>query len=541
MKIASIPKNESERIKALNDYDVLDTDAEKVFDDITKLASQICNTPITLISLVDSERQWFKSRVGLDALETSRDIAFCSHAIHENKIFEVEDTLNDTRFSDNPLTTSDPKIRFYAGTPLLTPSGYAIGTLCVIDRQPNKLSEFQREALETLGRTVISQMELRKKNKQLMQANEYKTDFLSNMSHELRTPLNAIIGFNQLMLENAENFNIGTQHKEYLHHIDTSGKRLLSVVNSVLDISKIEAGKMSVSKAPTDVRLMMSDLKGILSVLANEKNVDLDIKVTEKVPEFLQLDEEKFYQILMNLINNAIKFTPSEHWVKAEINYKNDCVIVTVADQGIGIDKKNQEKLFSKFHQIKNNSDAKGSGLGLSITKGLVDLMGGKISLLSDLGRGSIFKVTLPAEAIEGLPSEITSSNKRSLTFNTNARILLVEDNELNQVVMEAILNSLGTKSHIVSSAEGAISILEEQVFDLVLMDIQLPNMSGLEAARILKKSYPELIIVAVSADAFHHYGDNLRDSIWDEYLTKPLKKDKLLDVLVKFLPSNGL
>ena len=207
MKIAPPTLDEAARLKALYDYDVLDTNAEKIFDDLTQLAAQICNTPITLISLIDPHRQWFKSRVGLDAEETSRDIAFCAHAIHQKEIFEVQDTLKDKRFFDNPMVTSEPNIRFYAGTPLVNPDGYAIGTLCVIDDKPNKLTKDQRNALEVLGRSVISQMELRKNIQALKQASDHKTEFLSNMSHELRTPLNAIIGFSRLILDDIK------QHK----------------------------------------------------------------------------------------------------------------------------------------------------------------------------------------------------------------------------------------------------------------------------------------------------------------------------------------
>jgi GAF domain-containing protein len=165
--IAPVPKDEKQRLKVLWQYDVLDTVPEEVFDDLTELAARICEAPIALISLVDEKRQWFKSKVGTSVSETSRDISFCAYAITQSDLFIVPDATRDPRFADNPLVTSDPKIRFYAGAPLITPDGHALGTLCVIDTVPRELRPDQKQALRILARHVVSQLELRHRSRQL--------------------------------------------------------------------------------------------------------------------------------------------------------------------------------------------------------------------------------------------------------------------------------------------------------------------------------------------------------------------------------------
>lgn len=537
MKIAPPTKNEVERLKALYDYDVLDTDAEKVFDDLSQLAAHICDTPITLISLVDPDRQWFKSTIGLDAKETPRDIAFCAHAIHQQEIFEVEDTLEDPRFFDNPLVTSAPSIRFYAGTPLITPTGHAIGTLCVIDNKPNKLTEKQRQALEVLGRSVISQMELRKSVKQLKQANQHKTEFLSNMSHELRTPLNGIIGFSRLLKDDAKLHNLPLKFADFLGHIDYSAKRLLNVVNSVIDISKIEAGKMQVQISPTQLKPLLEGLQGMLTILAADKEVDLSFDLTTSLPVFLAIDHAKVSQIITNLVHNAIKFTDSKRWVKVEFAWHNQELIITVADQGVGISTDDQAKLFNKFQQVGMAKNSEGSGLGLSIIKSLVDILGGEIKVLSTLGSGSIFKVMLPAQQVALSDNEYPLSSNQAL-FDKTKKILLVEDNEINQLVMLATFESLDMPFTLVGSGEEAVEIVKKQDFDLVFMDIHLPGIDGKHATRLIRETTKDMPIIALSADAFSQTLDEGSARLWDEYLCKPIEKEHLINALNRFIPA---
>ncbi len=194
------PLNEAARLAELAAYDILDTEAEAAYDDITFLASQICETPIALVSFVDQDRQWFKSKVGLAASETSRDLAFCAHAIHDpTDLLVVADATNDLRFAHNPLVLGDPNIRFYAGAPLTTAAGNALGTLCVIDNVPRDLELHQQESLRALSRMVMAQMDLRIARDDAQAADRAKMLFLANMSHEIRTPLNGILGLSELM------------------------------------------------------------------------------------------------------------------------------------------------------------------------------------------------------------------------------------------------------------------------------------------------------------------------------------------------------
>lgn len=171
-KLAPIPKDDAKRIKVLWQYEILDTVPEEVFDDLTELAARICEAPIAMITLVDENRQWFKSKVGVTVNETSRDVSFCSHAIEQSDLFIVPDATLDKRFAKNPLVTSDPKIRFYAGAPLITPDGHALGTLCVIDKVPRELRPDQKQALRVLARHVMTQLELRRHSRELAHAHK---------------------------------------------------------------------------------------------------------------------------------------------------------------------------------------------------------------------------------------------------------------------------------------------------------------------------------------------------------------------------------
>ncbi|MFT5311802.1 MAG: signal transduction histidine kinase/ActR/RegA family two-component response regulator [Paraglaciecola sp.] len=545
MKIAPPTSDEQARLKALYAYDVLDTEAEKVYDDLTLLASQICGTPIALISLVDPDRQWFKSAVGIDAKETSRDMAFCAHTIHQRDIFEVPDTLMDERFVDNPLVTSEPNIRFYAGTQLVTPEGYAIGTLCAIDDKPNNLSAQQRNSLEVLGRSVISQLELRKKIKELKAASQHKTEFLSTMSHELRTPLNAMISFSRLMQDEVKYLEVTAKFNKYLNHLDYSGKRLLDVINSVLDLSKIEEGKMQLDIVRVHCPSFFQKIVDMLMVSADEKDLSLSLSVEPSVPEHLDFDETKLGQILLNLISNAIKFSPKGTQVDVNIFATNKELSLVVKDQGVGISQADQLKLFNKFQQVGKEKSSKGTGLGLSITKGLVQLMDGEIKLSSAQDHGSIFKVVLPIMA--GMTGRgIHLAKSLTLNCRKDSKILAVEDNVINQEVVKALFSSLGLKIQIAESGERALQMVEKSTYQLIFMDIHLPGISGIETSVKIKQKWPDLPIIGLSADAFAQQNFLQNKNIdnhntLSDYLLKPIEIEQIIRVLNHYLPTDNV
>jgi len=413
---APIPENEAERLEALRRYRILDTQSEAVFDDLAALASYICGTPIALVSLVDSDRQWFKAKVGLDASETPRDISFCGHTIEGNDTLVVEDALADSRFADNPLVTLDPKIRFYAGAKLTTSDGHALGSLCVIDRVPHQLTAAQKEALEALSRQVVAQMEYkrnvlemaeiiaeRKQTEELKAANQAaqaasraKSEFLANISHELRTPLNGIIGMTELVLDS----ELTSEQRGNLDVVKSSADSLLSLVSHMLDFSDLETGKPRPEAAEYSLRDTLNEIVELAAPRARAKGLRLLCHTRPDVPEVVIGDPERVRQIIGHLISNAIEFTERGE-ISIEMGTEmplRDGILLhcSVADTGTGIPAEKQQSIFDVFTQADGSATRAhgGVGLGLTISSRLVEKMGGRIWVDSELGSGSKFHFT---------------------------------------------------------------------------------------------------------------------------------------------------
>ena len=414
-----VSPNEDDRLAALHRYDVLDTPAEESFDRITRVAKSALQIPIVLVSLVDAERQWFKSKQGLDAVETPRNISFCTHAINQNEPMLVRDALDDERFRENPLVTGELGIRFYLGIPLRTPDGFNIGTLCAIDQKPRDLSSIEIDLLRDLACVVVDELELRliaeeltqseaeereakellkKANQQLSERYETAHQFVDNVSHEFRTPLAVIKEFSSILADGLAG-EVNSDQKEYLGIVINRVDDLAVMVDDMLDISKLEAGLLGVVRQETSPDAIFEDVRTTLERKAAANDATLTIAIDPALP-FVYCDAQKIARVIINLAVNAFKFSGEggEVSVWASHEPENSQIIVGVTDNGPGIAPENVQTIFDRFKQVGGDirASTKGFGLGLNIVRELVHLNFGDIALESGLGIGSTFTFTIP-------------------------------------------------------------------------------------------------------------------------------------------------
>ena len=389
--------------------------------------------------------------------------------------------------------------------------------------------------------------EVETSRKQAESANQAKSQFLANMSHEIRTPLNAIVGFSQIMLSDVKDKSVSPEFSQYLENISISGKNLSELINNILDLSKIEAGKLSLSLEPVNVRRALENIYQINRARALEGGVDLRYECDEAVPTFVETDATRINQIMLNLVSNAIKFTESGKQVMMRLKYEAPNLVLEVTDQGIGISPERQKDIFKPFEQADNTITRKfgGTGLGLAITQKLVAMLEGEITLKSALGQGSTFRVTLPYQSVapaEEAGTQDTLKNN-AYTFPQDAIILMVEDNAMNQLVAKALFKKLGLSLHMANNGREAIVKTQELRPDLIFMDIHMPEMDGLEATRQLRQmeDFAHLPIIALSADAFEEQQAEARKAGMSDYATKPIEVDKLVQLLNHYLVGEAV
>ncbi|OCX50744.1 hypothetical protein BEL04_18590 [Mucilaginibacter sp. PPCGB 2223] len=786
-----IPANESERLDALNSYHILDTLPEKDYDAINRLAAYICQTPVSLITFIDADRQWYKANIGLPNNEIARSETFCRYTIMSDEVLEVPDARQNELFADNPAVV-DGWVRFYAGVPIIDNEGYRLGTICVVDTVPRNLTVEQKDALVTLAHEVVSHLTLRKQKRELeeslklhneffnlfnnspeihcvmdrttriqlindsvtrilgytpleaighpiwyffpkgdrdhllkivedglrnkkksyeletriitrtgeikwvswsviakkenwyasgrdityqkkvvaeleqlslvaskvsngvvisdannkvvwvndafekitgyhledvegnalgdkikgeltdvsiihkarelsknkqsfevdllmyrkdgqpiwisvinsiildqfgnidkyveviiditakkkaehelisakeeaVQLNRAKDMFISVMSHEIRTPLNAVIGISHLLMED----NPNESQKENLKILKFSADNLMTLINDVLDFTKIETGNIELEKIPVDLRELVDGVVNSMQFKAKGKNVYLKAQVDESLPENIIGDKTRICQILLNLVGNSVKFT-DKGGVTIDlkvIEQTNNEVRIRfeVSDTGIGIAADKINTIFESFKQADANITRLygGTGLGLAITKRLVELHDSRINVESTYGQGSKFWFTITFNK----SADTLKTKTQAVEIGLKLNILVVDDNQINRLLIDKVLKKWGVNADFAENGRQALEKIEARGdYDVVLMDIHMPEMGGLEATKVLRAKADtysqQLPIIALTASMLNNQMGMIGEAGMNDYILKPFNPKDLYDKISKF------
>jgi PAS domain S-box-containing protein len=380
-------------------------------------------------------------------------------------------------------------------------------------------------------------------------ANIAKTEFLANMSHEIRTPMNAILGFADLL----QMTDLTEEQAGYISILQKSGKILLHLIEDVLDFSKIESNNLRIEKAEFDLEQMVAEIESLMHPVAVQKNIDFKIVFHKPLPQKIISDRERILQCLLNLVNNAIKFTEKGSvrvTLSAEQRTTGVWIRFEIQDTGIGIPEDKLESIFEAFTQADSSLTREygGTGLGLTITRKLAQQMGGSVEVASVLDQGSTFTLFLPA-SVDSLEQTQTPAEPDSLETNKmeqtkySGQVLVVEDNPANQLLIQTLLTKLGVQTALACDGVQAVEKASATSFHLILMDVQMPKLNGLEATAILRKKGNLTPIVALTAHAMEEDRQKCLDAGCDDYLSKPVDRNQLMGMLDKYLiaPSEPL
>jgi signal transduction histidine kinase/CheY-like chemotaxis protein len=398
--------------------------------------------------------------------------------------------------------------------------------------------------INTIRKQIQLIQQLNISERKVRESAQVKENFMANMSHEIRTPMNAILGFTNLL----QRKNLDAESKEYVQTIQKSGENLLTIINDILDLSKIEAGMMRIESAPFSIRGLTHSIQTMFKSKAVEKNLHLSTTVDKSVPDTLIGDATRLTQILANLIGNALKFTG-----KGTISVKitNEGIIgntikagITITDTGIGIEKEKLEPIFERFQQAEDSITRKygGTGLGLSIVNDLVLLQHGSIAVESEPGIGTTFRLIVPYKISADQISPVLPFKSPKITQEhfENTLILVVEDNEINQSLIKHLFNGWQLEFNLADNGKAAIDQLQQKKYDLILMDIQMPEMDGYTATRKIRTELKlDTPIIAMTAHALSGEREKCLSYGMDEYISKPIEYEQLYKLIARFTQKN--
>lgn len=391
---------------------------------------------------------------------------------------------------------------------------------------------------------------------ELRAANQAKSDFLSNMSHEIRTPINAIIGMNEMILRETENEQI----LEYASSVQTSSSALLAIINDILDISKIESGKIEIVPVDYELSSLLHDCYNMIIDRATKKGLEFNLHCEENIPHVLHGDIIRIRQIVINLLTNAVKYTAKgqiDFYVTAELSQQEVLLKFAVKDTGMGIAPEEKDKLFNKFERldIKKNRTTEGTGLGLHITKRLTELMGGTITVESEYGKGSVFTAVIPQKCVDSRPigkldMQSINAGQEKYTHEVrftapNARILVVDDVEINLKVVSNLLKQLKLQIDTATSGEASIELACKNKYDIIFMDHMMPGMNGIETLEKLKETKEnknaDTPVIMLTANALSGMKEMYLEKGFTDYLSKPIDGNKLEKKIEKYLPEEKI
>lgn len=403
----------------------------------------------------------------------------------------------------------------------------------------------ERIALEELTH------ELREARQRAEAASEGKSRFLANMSHELRTPFNGMLG----MLGMLETTTLTSQQADYTHTVRESAQHLLTLLNDILDVSAMEAGKLKLKPAPLELRGLLNSTEALMQSSARHKGLTLSVTQSPALPEWVLADATRLKQILFNLLSNGIKFTEKGHVTMAvDLSDPVQAVAplrITVTDTGIGMDEQAVSRLFQRFYQVESGADRRfgGAGLGLDISRTLARLMGGELTVSSRPGVGSTFTLTLPLPVCDApavlasiTPTEPTAPALEPLPPPT--KVLVAEDHPVNRKVMAALLGKLNCEVTFCENGQEAVDAVATHAYDLVFMDIHMPVMDGLAATRLIRQNGVDpqrLPIIALTADVMNEARENALQAGVNEFLTKPVRLPELQQALARWQPASAI